>query len=257
MNTYKNTYKDPNLSNLFQMTASRHNPPADFADRLCQTLPAQEKARHAKTRRRLISCIAAAAVFCLSIGSLYATGVFGEGGILTESTIFADYHSMPDADTLKEDLGFVPQLPKTFGPFSFQEATIGDTTYQGKDGKAELTAKELMATYADKTGQKISFFASPAVNPLTLDPEKDTAVTQNGITYQLLDYTQRVVPPDYEKTEEDLALEKAGRLNIAFGGDKISESRNATVIWQEDGIEYQLLAEDGLSSQDLLALISG
>lgn len=251
-----NTFKDPNLSTLFQTTASKHNPPVDFADRFTGQLPAQDRPhRSSKGRRRLVACTVAAAVFCLSFGTLYATGIFGEGGIFTESTIFADYHTLPDADTLKADLGFVPHFPEALGPFTFQDANIADSSYKDKSGKTELTTKELMATYKDKTGTELSFFASPALNPLEINPE-DTIVTQKGISYQLLDYTQRVVPPDYKKTEEDLALEKAGQLNIAFGGDKITESRNATVIWQEDGIEYQLLSEDGLNSHALLALLS-
>ncbi|MFM9413407.1 hypothetical protein ACKQTC_03400 [Peptococcus simiae] len=250
-----NTYKDQALTQLFQEAAEKQVPPADFADRLTGRLPAQERKQKArKGRRRLVTGMAAAAIFCLSVGSLYATGVFGEGGIISHSSIFADYHSLPDADTLKADLGFIPQLPEALGPFTFREASIGESTYQDKAGNKEVTVKDLIASYQDKAGTRLNLFASPALNPLAIDPE-DTVMTQKGIQYQLVDYTQRVVPVNYEKTEEDLALEKAGRLNIAFGGDTITETRNAILIWQDAGIEYQLLAEDSLSSQDLLALL--
>ena len=53
----------------------------------------------------------------------------------------------------------------------------------------------------------------------------------------------KFVPPDYEKTEEDIALESEGNFQISYGSDSIKEHSYVSASFEKDGIQYTLLAD--------------
>ena len=75
----------------------------------------------------------------------------------------------------------------------------------------------------------------------------------NGVTVGASTFIIKFVPPDYEKTDEDIAREKNGTIQISYGSDTIEESTYARATFMTGGAQYTLLAEgDKQPSQDEL-----
>ena len=54
----------------------------------------------------------------------------------------------------------------------------------------------------------------------------------------------KIVPEDYEKTEEDLAGEAAGHYYVSFGSDEIEERENVSASFELDGVTYSFQSWD-------------
>ena len=54
------------------------------------------------------------------------------------------------------------------------------------------------------------------------------------------------LPPDYEyePTEEEKALQEAGKLNIAYGSSEVEIKTSESYYWNEDGMYYCLIGFD-------------
>ena len=68
----------------------------------------------------------------------------------------------------------------------------------------------------------------------------------------------KVVPVDYEKTEEDLAAEAAGHYFISYGSDEIEEYDFVSADFVLDGVDYVLLCmkADRISDEMLVQMAS-
>ena len=63
----------------------------------------------------------------------------------------------------------------------------------------------------------------------------------NGVTVSLSLDRYKLVPEDYEKTQEDFAREAAGHFYISFGSDEIEEREMAFAGFEVDGAIYTLM----------------
>ena len=62
----------------------------------------------------------------------------------------------------------------------------------------------------------------------------------NGVSVRLnLDH-YKIVPEDYQETEEDLARETGGHYFISYGSESIMEFDMASASFEIDGVEYIL-----------------
>lgn len=65
----------------------------------------------------------------------------------------------------------------------------------------------------------------------------------------------KYVPSDYEPTAADETAQAEGSMLLAWGSDEIEESSCTNVVWQEDGVYYQLFGMDvSLTADELLAM---
>ena len=72
-------------------------------------------------------------------------------------------------------------------------------------------------------------------------PEPNERRTVDGVTVNLSLDHYKVVPEDYEETEDDLARKTAGHYYISWGSDEIMEYDMAFAGFVMDGVNYTLM----------------
>ena len=108
-----------------------------------------------------------------------------------------------------------------------------------------------MADY-EKDGDKVMLSADTYA-----DSHKDQGNSEisdyNGISISYISYTNKIVPADYQQTEQDMKDEESGRYVFSYGSDKVEISQVQGVEWEQDGIYYNITAIDStLDNKDLL-----
>ena len=70
-----------------------------------------------------------------------------------------------------------------------------------------------------------------------------------------MDTVHLFLPPDETPTEEETALEQAGKLFISYGTETREERVFRSVSWEKDGLHYLLSSYDsGLEVSDLVEM---
>ena len=158
-----------------------------------------------------------------------------------------------------EQAGVAFTLPERIGDFTFSYGYDADTLAESAAGERERV-KEVNAEY-EKDGVTLDFSAHTAYtvfdgedDPYAPDAERDV----NGVTLAFRDTAYLFVPPDYQPTDEEKRLERAGELAISEGSDEVENRQFQSVSWTQDGVEYSLYGFDtGLDAQTMLELASG
>ena len=108
-----------------------------------------------------------------------------------------------------------------------------------------------MADY-EKDGDKVMLSADTYA-----DSHKDQGNSEtsdyNGIAIAYISYANKVVPADYQQTEQDMKDEESGKYVFSYGADEVEISQVQGVEWEQDGIYYNLTAIDSpLDKQGLI-----
>ena len=64
----------------------------------------------------------------------------------------------------------------------------------------------------------------------------------NGIAIAYISYVNKVVPADYQQTEQDMKDEESGKYVFSYGAEKVEISQVQGVEWEQDGIYYNITA---------------
>lgn len=172
--------------------------------------------------------IAVAAVCMLSV-TAYAATQLASVSIGTTNNITA-YEDLARAE---KKLGFDAKYVEKFdNGFTFDSAGTGET--QGKDEEGNAIGKEynvLSISYKNADGQTVSYMVEDG----SVYADAGQKVTEGYSVSK-----NKFVPPDYELTEEDKALQETGELNIAFGSDKVELKTFEYYSWEDDGLYYSL-----------------
>lgn len=212
------------------------------------------EAAHSKRRTRRfrvgrIAAIAAAAALVLCMSAYAATILLsGRSG---HSSNIPTYISVPNAQTLRQDIGFVPNIAEKFSNgYGFKSGHISDNEDYGPGGSIYEHYKSLSCVYA-RDGLEIYLHADQARAGLQLKGA-ETADTYKGSSLFYYSYTNKIVPPDYQMTEQDKMDEASGRLVFTYGGIETEINRVQGVAWQYAGVNYELIAIDNpLPKEDL------
>lgn len=183
----------------------------------------------------------AAAAACLITGTCYAAVKLS--GV--ESHTRMEYTSFAQMEKAEKKAGFDGKFVESFeNGFTFY---LGGTGYtQGMDENGGGLGKEYSAltlTYKNEEDQLLS------LNITNGDPYVD-AGEAFAEGYTVLEC--KFVPPDYELTEEDLARQESGELNIAYGTATVEGETVESYGWVDDGIYYVLSVSDcDLGSEEM------
>lgn len=186
---------------------------------------------------------AATVVACLiiSMGCLAAGKI---AGYESSTNRLKAYHSYADMDKVYKKAGYQIKAVESFqNGYTFEEANVSEEKATDEAGNAVATGNGITIEYklADKS---ISLYADTIMQMEegTYVPKAEKEV--NGVKLIYLQSTNKFVPADYELTEEDKENEKNPDYNIAYGSSEIQIQQSANVIWEEDGVKYDLLAFD-------------
>ena len=143
-----------------------------------------------------------------------------------------DYTTIPVTETLNKNVGFSPKIVD-------------------EENGTEEKYKSFMADY-EKDGDKVMLSADTYA-----DSHKDQGNSEvsdyNGIAIAYISYVNKVVPADYQQTEQDMKDEESGKYVFSYGAEKVEISQVQGVEWEQDGIYYNITAIDSpLDKQGLI-----
>lgn len=180
--------------------------------------------------------IAVAAAICVMSVTAYAA-VSNFAGVSGHTT--NDIKTFAQLEKAEDKLGLDAKFVEAFSNgMTFSYAGTGEEQGKDENGNAVGTAyKTISIQYVDGNGNDVSLHVSegsPYVDEGMEQPE-GYAVMEN-----------KFVPNGYEPTEEELALQEAGRLNIGYGGanQEVQTMQSEAYYWEADGLYYHLMAFD-------------
>ena len=169
------------------------------------------------------------------------------------SSSVPEYTDMPKAQQLIDDLGYAGDMVEEFSNgYSFDEGSVTNNMTES-DGTVE-EFKSLSAWYS-KGDDKVTLFIDK--HDSGKQDEGSELAAQNGdINIYAHSFINKIVPPDYVKSEDDLAAEERGEIYFAEDGeDHIVETKVTSVSWTKDDIRYSLMQLNGeLSTDELIAM---
>lgn len=204
-------------------------------------------------RKKRIGGLVAVAVLALSITAFAASGVVSMW--YSSSSSRPDYRSLPTAEQVKKDIGYDAILIDHFSNgYEFKDGSI--ISNKLKDEDDQTIEKFKSVTFRYQKGKDEVDFTQDRYGAETGDSGAVVA-SMDGTDIWYDSYVNKLVPPDYELTEEDKAAEENGDLVFSYGSDKVEIITWQSVYWQIGDMHYSLFQEagkDSLSQDELVAM---
>ena len=207
----------------------------------------EQNRKHCNTKKLVIGVAAA----CLFISG----GVFA-GKTTGYISGYAKEYSYEELDKAEEELGFSVDVPEDFSNgYGFAGMLVGDTRAVDENKETVYTFPELAVDYERDGVKDISLYID--MRPEKGEQEKEPDMTDRcgdiALRYDV--YTYKFVPEGYEMTEEDEANLARDDYEISIGSDEVEYAQITHVLWEKDGVYYDLLGNDtALSGEEMLAM---
>ncbi len=203
-----------------------------------------------RNRIRNITLIAVAALLLFGV-TAWAAEYFRSGTYSHSSTI-PSYKEVPSAEILQKDLGIAPHLVEDFSNgYSFQAGyTVYSEAYD-QTGKVNQKYQELHCKYL-KGQDRLSLFINGAEAGADQDSCYLASTVYRGVDIKYFAYANKLVPGDYQLTEQDRLDEQAGKYVFSYGSEDISVSQVQVLSWTEDGLNYSFCVMDSPLTQEQL-----
>lgn len=218
----------------------------DISSTLCE-----RKVSYMKSKKKFI-VLAAAAIMLLSVTVYAASGIISTW--YSSSSPADELVSLPTAEECEKEMGYAPLLVDSFSNgYDFEGASFNNNALADENGKVVEKFKSLTCHYTK--GNETVYLSVDKFDSTVEKPGKiHTAI--DGIDIYAHSFNNKIVPPDYEKTEEDKALETAGKVYFNCDGiDHTEDHFVNSVSWEKDGILYNLMQSNGtLSVDDLVSM---
>ncbi len=161
-----------------------------------------------------------------------------------------NYLSAPSARTLQEEVGISPQIPDAFSNgYAFAGAGIMENTQYGEDGSAVFSVRSLDCEYARGEGA-----ISLEVRPVGERPAGSVVDVYRGCGIRYHTYVGKLVPSDYQLTQQDRLAAQTGRYFVSVGGAEaeIEEVRMQILTWEWEDLNYQFhTLDEDMTSEEL------
>ena len=205
-----------------------------------------------KTKKRIV-VLAAAVIMALGITAFAATGIISNW--YSSSSSIPDYRTLPSAEQVKKDIGYDVILIESFSNgYSFKNGRIVNNKLTDEDNQTIEKFKSVAFCY--KKGRDEVEFTQDQYQS---DSEKtgEIAETVNGVDIYYYRYVNKIVPPDYQLTEEDKKAEENGELVFSYGSDKVQIITWQHVDWSIGDNQYELFQEvndRSLAKEEIIAM---
>lgn len=201
-------------------------------------------------KKKLVILVAAVMLILSSVGC-YALGTSmyskGQANALPDTTDFKD------VSKITKEAGFSFHAVEHFSNgYSFQGLRV--STAAEYDEKGKILGEEYHSLIFDYTNgdKKFTLFMKPfggeILSPKNAVEEKEIEGNQVYFTK----YVNKIVPQNYQMTQEDMEREKQGDFGVSCTSDQetIEEMTSYTLSWQENEIEYYITDYEGLVSYE-------
>ena len=218
-----------------------------------------ERIVHMNKKRIVTFALAAALILAIGISAyaLWGTPLY----VATHSMpLAAEYTDLSELPKIEKQVGYPVTVPERFSKgYRFAGLSVDGQAVYGESYEVLEEYYVVNATYSRAGAPDVSLEIRPVLEYEGGEaPVPSEQRTVNGVTVDLNFDHYKVVPADYEKTEEDLACEAAGHYYISFGSDEIEEHEFAFAGFELDGAVYTLMdmAADENSFDTLVQIAS-
>lgn len=222
-----------------------------------ELLPGKEQEQAMKTRKTFRIALIAAVIGVLFITSAYAISGAVRGTVthlMKDTGTYDTLNALPKAE---KTAGYPITAPERFtNGYEFMTLNVAGEAAYGDDNEILKEYYTVLVEYEREGARDLFVTLSPVLDlPVERErPEPDETSETDGIEIRYsLDHF-KFVPPDYEKTEEDLAAEEAGHCYISFGSDEIMEYDYSFAGFVLGDVEYTLFDQSGRGAEFLFPM---
>ena len=205
-----------------------------------------------KVRRIRISkivAIAAAIVALLGI-TVFASSVLVKSRS-GHTSIIPDYYSIPSPQTLQKDIGIQLNVIDAFSNgYSFKSGNITHNQDYDENGNVFEEYEGLQCIYAHD-GNDIYLYVDASIAGNQMD-DIETAETYKGCELKYYAYTNKLVPGNYELTEQDKKDRDSGKYVFSFGSSDIEIVEVQGLGVEYGGLSYSFSVIDNCLTKDEL-----
>lgn len=231
------------------MAAPFENERGNIAGMISKALYEQERRNNTVRSKRIIAVIAIAAALACVGTAFAATGLRS-----WQSYPESEYETLPSVEAVSEDIGYEPVIIEEFeNGFVYATGHAVDNDITDESGAVEDSFKSASFTY-ERNGEEVWFSQEKYDFGTELKGEIIDSV--DGIDIYKTGYMNKVVPADYEMTEEDISAEESGELVFSWGSDEVMVMEIKSVEWRVDGINYILMQMGGSVTVDELCTMA-
>lgn len=200
-----------------------------------------------KSRGLLAACLLLALTTVTCFAAIHISSYEGHS-----QNIFSKY---PDQKAMEKAAGFSPKYIEGFANgYEFKMAGTGETTANDEAGNAVATVKTANVTYS-KGGSLVSLIVQDGVLEEGEDEFGVPVTLAGNVKGQYSEYQNKVVPPDYQMTEDDKKAEKEGKYIFSFGSEKVEINHVQSITWTENGQSYYIgCYDDGVDKEGLIEM---
>ena len=221
-----------------------------------------ERIVYMKRKRIVTFALAAALMLVLGISAFAIWGIPRFTGTHPMPKT-AEYTSLSALPEIEKDVGYPVTVPERFSNgYAFSMLRVDGEAVFGESYEVLKEYYSVNVTYTRDGAPELLLHLSPV---LELESSSEAPVrtpseqrTVSSVTVDLNCDHYKIVPEDYEKTEDDVAQEVAGHYYISFGSDQIEEREVAFADFTLDNVSYTLMdmaAKE--ASLDTLAQMAG
>lgn len=207
------------------------------------------KMRHLSKRKIMV----VAAALCL-VGSIAAVAAGQITGYRSSVNIGTpDYKNSQEIADASGKLGCPVKAVDTFrNGYQFEKGFLVDVEGIDENGNRMEVYPEVVVDYR-KENKRASLSIQHVSKRESEGNKRDVVIKQGDITMRFSQDTYKMVVPEYQATEEELAAVERGDLFISYGADENYVELFNFLSWEQDGAGYMLMSSgDGLLEQSEL-----
>lgn len=219
-------------------------------DRIKKRRDSEKEAVIMKFQKRKVA-LAAAVIVAIGSITCYATGKMT--GLMVGSSHLTEVSEYSGLAAAEEKAGFETGMPETFSSgYVFKNVNTGEGKAVDAEGNGIPGTEyiDVFMTY-EKDGSEITASIMPELKEEPAEeaeakaPEASETREIGGITVSYYETTMKVVPPDYELTEQDKKDMENSNFTISYGSDQVYVQKVRSIDWKADGKAYNLLDMEG------------
>lgn len=206
-------------------------------------------------RKRVIAMIAAAIMVTGTITAIAAGKIVAYRSSVSLDEAFTSIEELKKEAAAKLGDGLVVAETLADGS-AFSESFVTMVDRIDDSGNVASSYPEVMLSYGSDRGINVTISREADIDHEGRDGMRQET-TEQGIVLQAWEDSYLFLPPDAEPSEEDRALEAAGKLFISYGSEKEERQVFKYVQWTDGGFSYGMSTFQDVNLDELLELAKG
>lgn len=196
--------------------------------------------------------LTAAAVMVIGVTAVAA----GKAVSLSGHTYLNDaIYSVEEIQQKSDDENFGVKYPETLGGYTFEKGFVSEGEAADEKGN-KIREYEFLHLEYMKDDAEVILYVEPIAD-ITDMPEDEHSVDIDGTTVYTIEQVFKFVPPDYEKTEQDIEDEASGKYIFSYGTDSVEVETMRQVMWKDGTLVFSILSNGGSTDMDTLVDMAG